>query len=205
MPSQAKVEGYLKLKMERDQHINTTLLSSTAFANPHIYSKLVEFVNIDERGSAYPQGGWLTRRGLEEKLPAWGSKALAETQKKAQDELDKSQAAGARNRIDFASSTASKRSSSSIHPHVPDSQNHRRRGDVSKEYPLLLPSDMNVPGETGSKRHKSDRPTHSHRSDRRDKERDRHNSKRREGIEAEGTDKKRLPRHEFGPNGSRAV
>jgi hypothetical protein len=41
---QNKVDTFLKLKLERDQHINTTLLSSTAFANPHIYSKLVSSV-----------------------------------------------------------------------------------------------------------------------------------------------------------------
>jgi hypothetical protein len=38
---QNKVNTYLQYKLERGQHINTTLLSSTAFANPHIYSKLV--------------------------------------------------------------------------------------------------------------------------------------------------------------------
>lgn len=37
----AKVGNFLRLKVEEDRHINTTLLSSTAFANPHIYSKLV--------------------------------------------------------------------------------------------------------------------------------------------------------------------
>ncbi|KAJ9097418.1 hypothetical protein QFC19_006788 [Naganishia cerealis] len=37
---QAKVSNFLKLKLEQDRHINTTLLASTAFANPHIYSKL---------------------------------------------------------------------------------------------------------------------------------------------------------------------
>lgn len=35
------MQNFLRLKVEKGQHINTTLLSSTAFANPHIYTKLV--------------------------------------------------------------------------------------------------------------------------------------------------------------------
>lgn len=38
---QAKVAKFLDMKYTGDQHINSTLLSSTAFANPHIYAKLV--------------------------------------------------------------------------------------------------------------------------------------------------------------------
>jgi hypothetical protein len=34
------VENFLRLK-GKGQHINTSLLSSTSFANPHIYAKLV--------------------------------------------------------------------------------------------------------------------------------------------------------------------
>jgi hypothetical protein len=37
----AKVQQFLRLKYKKGQHINTTLLSSSSFANPHIYSKLV--------------------------------------------------------------------------------------------------------------------------------------------------------------------
>jgi hypothetical protein len=38
---QTKVDSFLRLKHERGEHINTRLLSSSAFANPYIYSKLV--------------------------------------------------------------------------------------------------------------------------------------------------------------------
>lgn len=44
--TKAKVSNFLKLKIEQDRHINTTLLSSTAFANPHIYSKLVSHPSV---------------------------------------------------------------------------------------------------------------------------------------------------------------
>lgn len=63
--------------------MNTSLLKSSAFANPTIYAKLVEFVDIDERASAFPRGGWITRRGLEDTRPQYGPKAL----QRRQDEL----------------------------------------------------------------------------------------------------------------------
>ncbi len=39
--AQVKVANFLEMKHSQGMHINTTLLSSTAFANPHIYAKLV--------------------------------------------------------------------------------------------------------------------------------------------------------------------
>ncbi|KAI5451585.1 hypothetical protein NCC49_001570 [Naganishia albida] len=134
---QAKVSNFLKLKIEQDRHINTTLLSSTAFANPHIYSKLVEFVDIDERGSAFPGGGWITRRNLESRIPEWGPHALAAQQKAQETALLASQASGKRKNIDFTSSR--KESSSS------------RR----KEYSSSLPGNGEAAG-TGSSRRPRD-------------------------------------------------
>ncbi|KAJ9108479.1 hypothetical protein QFC20_003385 [Naganishia adeliensis] len=110
---QAKVGNVLRLKVEEDRHINTTLLSSTAFANPHIYSKLVEFVDIDERGSAFPGGGWITRRNLESRIPVWGAKALAAQQKAQETALQVSQSTGKRKTIDFTSSSRKHEASSS--------------------------------------------------------------------------------------------
>ncbi|KAJ9103201.1 hypothetical protein QFC21_002624 [Naganishia friedmannii] len=103
---QAKVSNFLKMKVEQDRHINTTLLASTAFTNPHIYTKLVEFVDIDERGSAFPGGGWLTRRGLERRIPEWGAKALSAQQKAQETALLASQSTGKRKTIDFTSSVS---------------------------------------------------------------------------------------------------
>lgn len=40
------MDNFLRIKYERNQHINTTLLSSSAFANPHIYAKLVSSLSI---------------------------------------------------------------------------------------------------------------------------------------------------------------
>ncbi|WWD20950.1 hypothetical protein CI109_105428 [Kwoniella shandongensis] len=98
----AKVENFLRLKYERGEHINTRLLSSSSFANPHIYSKLVEFVSIDERATAFPSSGWLTRRNLESLLPTYGPSALSSAQKAKEEAVRASQAIGTRKEIGFA-------------------------------------------------------------------------------------------------------
>ncbi|RSH95463.1 hypothetical protein EHS25_000555 [Saitozyma podzolica] len=97
----AKVAKFLQLKYEKDQHINTTLLSSSAFANPHIYAKLVEFVSIDETATAFPSGGWITRRGLSAEIPLHGPSALQAQQKAKQEAVKRAQEAGKRSAIDF--------------------------------------------------------------------------------------------------------
>lgn len=80
--AQVKVARFLQLK-KQGQHVNTSLLRSSSFANPTIYAKLVEFVDIDERASAFPRGGWLTRRGLEDTKKDYGPQVLL----RRQDEL----------------------------------------------------------------------------------------------------------------------
>ncbi|WWC91467.1 uncharacterized protein L201_006413 [Kwoniella dendrophila CBS 6074] len=98
-----KVEHFLKLKYENNEHINTRLLSSSSFANPHIYSKLVEFVSIDERSTNFPSNGWLTRRNLEELIPQYGPKTLSDNQKAKQEAVKAAQAiSGGKREITFA-------------------------------------------------------------------------------------------------------
>ncbi|WVQ94800.1 hypothetical protein IAU59_001883 [Kwoniella sp. CBS 9459] len=99
----AKVDHFLRLKYEKGEHINTRLLSSSSFANPHIYSKLVEFVSIDERATAFPSSGWLTRRKLTSPsiLAKYSPKAMSETQKRKAEQAKLAQAAGSRKEIGF--------------------------------------------------------------------------------------------------------
>ncbi|KAL7418797.1 hypothetical protein Q5752_006480 [Cryptotrichosporon argae] len=68
----AKVEHFLSLK-EKGQHINTSLMASSSFSNPHIYAKLVEFVDIDDTASAVPS---LTRTNIAALVPTHGPRAL---------------------------------------------------------------------------------------------------------------------------------
>ena len=62
----------------------------------------MEFVALDERSSAFPSSGWLTRRNLESLIPSYGPKALAEQQSVKQEQVKRAQEAGKRSAIAFA-------------------------------------------------------------------------------------------------------
>ncbi|KLT40633.1 hypothetical protein CC85DRAFT_287252 [Cutaneotrichosporon oleaginosum] len=99
---QGKVTQFLRLK-QQGQHINTSLMQSSSFANPTIYAKLVEFVDIDERATAVPGGGWITRRGLEAEVSRYGPKALQAQQNEMAEAAKRAQE-GRRREIAFTSS-----------------------------------------------------------------------------------------------------
>ena len=48
--------------MKRDpvnpKHFNDSLMSNRSFRNPHLYTKLVEFVDVDERTTNFPKDIW---------------------------------------------------------------------------------------------------------------------------------------------------
>ena len=48
--------------MKRDpvnpKHFNDSLMSNRSFRNPHLYNKLVEFVDVDERTTNFPKDIW---------------------------------------------------------------------------------------------------------------------------------------------------
>jgi hypothetical protein len=48
--AQAKISGFYELR-QKGVRFNDSLLKNKAFRNPHIYAKLVEFVELDEIGS----------------------------------------------------------------------------------------------------------------------------------------------------------
>jgi hypothetical protein len=60
-------------------------------------------VDIDERASAFPGGGWLTRRGLEAEVPRYGPKALQNQQNEMAEAAKRAQE-GRRREIAFTSS-----------------------------------------------------------------------------------------------------
>ncbi|KAG8709693.1 hypothetical protein FRC09_000511 [Ceratobasidium sp. 395] len=54
---EAKVSKFLALK-KQGTHFNDILMRNKSFNNPHIYAKLVDFVDVDETGTNFPKNMW---------------------------------------------------------------------------------------------------------------------------------------------------
>lgn len=61
-------------------------------------------MDLDERATAFPSGGWLTRRGIEAEIPTYGPKALLTQQNAMAEAVRRSQESGKRREISFTSS-----------------------------------------------------------------------------------------------------
>jgi hypothetical protein len=48
----------LKQDPEQPKHFNDSLMSNRSFRNPHLYAKLVEFADVDERSTNFPKDIW---------------------------------------------------------------------------------------------------------------------------------------------------
>ncbi|GAA5944902.1 uncharacterized protein JCM15063_001985 [Sporobolomyces koalae] len=55
---QAKLSNFEQLRRSRGLHFNDSLSSSKAFRNPRIYTKLVEFMDVDETGTGFDRAVW---------------------------------------------------------------------------------------------------------------------------------------------------
>ncbi|GAA5878488.1 hypothetical protein JCM16303_002098 [Sporobolomyces ruberrimus] len=55
---QAKLNNFNALRQSRGLHFNDSLSSSKAFRNPRIYTKLVEFMDVDETGNCWDKRVW---------------------------------------------------------------------------------------------------------------------------------------------------
>ncbi|KAK4700334.1 SAP30-binding protein, partial [Phenoliferia sp. Uapishka_3] len=55
---EAKLAKYHELAVTRGLHFNDSLSRSKAFRNPRIYTKLVEFVKVDEKGTCWSKDVW---------------------------------------------------------------------------------------------------------------------------------------------------
>ena len=57
---QIKLAHFSTLKHDPDnpKHFNDSLMSNRSFRNPHLYTKLVEFVDVDERLTNFPKNIW---------------------------------------------------------------------------------------------------------------------------------------------------
>ncbi|KAG6852662.1 hypothetical protein C0991_010116, partial [Blastosporella zonata] len=49
----------LKIDPINPKHFNDSLMSNRSFRNPHLYTKLVEFVDVDERVTNFPRDIWI--------------------------------------------------------------------------------------------------------------------------------------------------
>ncbi|KAH8108624.1 HCNGP-domain-containing protein, partial [Phellopilus nigrolimitatus] len=103
---EAKLAKFHELKCDPDspRHFNDSLMANRAFRNPHLYAKLVEFVDVNERATNFPEEIWNPTDVKEE----WYAEHIAEQQKKREEKQAVAQTAGKRARIDFTSSATSR-------------------------------------------------------------------------------------------------
>ncbi|KAF8761499.1 HCNGP-like protein [Rhizoctonia solani] len=119
----AKISKFLALK-KQGTHFNDILMKNKSFNNPHIYAKLVDFVEVDETGTNFPKNVWNPHDIQPECYSA------EETQCRG----GRAQAPGKRSRIAFDSASSS--STSSVHPSVLQKGNRHsdeKRGRHSDE------------------------------------------------------------------------
>lgn len=124
-PSTAPCDPAIKIKLahfstlkhdpDNPKHFNDSLMSNRSFRNPHLYTKLVEFVDVDERLTNFPKNIW----DPEDVSEDWFADKIAEQQKLRAEQQVKAQISGKRSQIPFTSSASSSTSISA--PLVPPS------------------------------------------------------------------------------------
>ncbi|KAF9967495.1 hypothetical protein BGZ70_009334 [Mortierella alpina] len=94
---QAKMEQFHHVKLTRGIHFNQSLMKNKNFRNPHIYTSLVEFVQLNETGSNFEQTEFFDFGGYGPESYATG---IAEAQRQASERLAQQQAM-ARSHLQF--------------------------------------------------------------------------------------------------------
>ncbi|KAG5728962.1 hypothetical protein E4T56_gene17714 [Termitomyces sp. T112] len=76
-----KLAQFHRLKSDpgSPKHFNDSLMSNRSFRNPHLFAKLVEFVDVDERTTNFPQEVWRVDVGTFER--EWFADKIAEYQR----------------------------------------------------------------------------------------------------------------------------
>lgn len=102
---EAKLTEFLTLKRNpvNPKHFNDSLMSNRSFRNPHLYAKMVEFVDVDERVTNFPKHIWDPSDMREE----WYADRIADYQKTRSEEQSAAQRPGTKRPIEFAASTSS--------------------------------------------------------------------------------------------------
>ncbi|KAG2341664.1 HCNGP-domain-containing protein [Suillus weaverae] len=88
----------LKQDSEHPKHFNDSLMSNRSFRNPHLYAKLVEFVDVDERTTNFPKDMW----DPDDMRPEWFADSIAALQKAHSEQTASSQSK--RTQINFTTS-----------------------------------------------------------------------------------------------------
>jgi len=109
---QAKLAQFSALKHDRinPKHFNDSLMSNRSFRNPHLYTKLVEFVDVDERTTNFPKDMWdpndVKRDWFADQIGcnSWVRQFKADAQKEKSERQSAAQTAGKRSHINFSSS-----------------------------------------------------------------------------------------------------
>ncbi|KAH7912371.1 HCNGP-like protein-domain-containing protein [Hygrophoropsis aurantiaca] len=96
----------LKRDPQNPKHFNDSLMSNRSFRNPHLYAKLVEFIDVDERTTNFPTDIWNPNDVQRE----WFASSIAEVQKARSEQATAIQSK--RTQIDFTSSKPAVSSSS---------------------------------------------------------------------------------------------
>jgi len=95
--------GNLKLDPTKPIHYNDNLMGNRNFRNPHLYTQLVDWVNVDERSTNFPKDIW----DPTDVQPDWFADQIADAQKERSEKQAAAQAPGKRSHIDFSSSSSS--------------------------------------------------------------------------------------------------
>ncbi|KAJ7449510.1 HCNGP-domain-containing protein [Mycena latifolia] len=111
------------------KHFNDSLMGSRAFRNPHLYAKLVEFVDVDERATNFPPAMW-DPTAVD---PAWFADRLAEKQKARAEQQAAGQAPGKRSQIAFTSTSKTASSKTAATSKTRDRDKERDPRDRERE------------------------------------------------------------------------
>ncbi|KAH7886968.1 HCNGP-like protein-domain-containing protein [Phlebopus sp. FC_14] len=104
---------------ENPKHFNDSLMSNRSFRNPHLYAKLVEFVDIDERTTNFPTHIW----DPSDVEPEWYADKIAELQKARSEQAATAQSK--RSQIDFTAAKAPPLPTRPAHDRVGGKRNSR--------------------------------------------------------------------------------
>ncbi|UZJ53968.1 hypothetical protein CBS101457_003288 [Exobasidium rhododendri] len=125
----AKLSNFQTLKEEQGTHFNQSLAKNRSFRNPHIYDKLVQWVEVEETASGYgdmikrkgkekekADDIWMSSRKAREELKLQGGReVIATLQKRRQEESDERKRKNRRDNIDFIGSAKTSSPSFSSH------------------------------------------------------------------------------------------